>query len=1108
MIRKTKWTIFFTLLMALLLASLAGAAEDDAPEPPLRAVILYEENAAPEQMEALLAGMEGVTLLCRYETFFTGSAVETDAKTLASLARLDGVSGVGLAEYYDCASSSRGTDSFTSEECLAMMNADKLWEQGYTGDGTVIAVLDSGYNVSHEVFADASLMKSPALSKADIEAFSARGGTKGAYISTRIPFVYDYYSRDTDVSTTVNHGTHVAALAAGYAKTKSGGTAFRGAAPGAQILAMKIFPDNSNSGTDDTVILRALEDAWNLGADVVNLSVGTGAGFSGSDTMNGLYCRAYTQMAESGVIVCCAAGNSGANVYAKTWGRPLPTGSYTDYGSVCSPGSLYGVLGIGAASRNSSGSVAAADYSSWGPASALHLDPALTAFGGPVAAAAAGKNDKYLTDEGTSMAAPYAAGSMAVLLQLVRERGVTDRRQASDLVRQMMESHTQLLTDSASGLPVSPRRQGAGLIDLNAAFYGSLVVTDPLIELGASEAGQFTLPVTLQNLSDQPMHVTLNVQILTDDYDVQNGVSYSRMTPRDVTSGVTVSGIRTVTVPANGAVKTTLELTVTDKLKEELARIYPNGFYIEGYITAAGGGETVHGAFLGYCGDWNAAPVLDPADFRDIQNAAYRLEGGTDISTDRKAMPDDWRRYLSAVNANLGANLPFLAANRSKRPEEGAVLGFNGHANVPPNDARSAIPSQDTTAMAVAGGVLCLDVYAQRNAAGAVMLVSDPETGELYYTEKTLLLGKSSESSSNTISRACTFAWDGTDANGTPLPAGTKARVDVCVWLDTDEAMQEAYSSHTRGKASVSYAWMLEPEYDKYRELSFPVTLDGAPPTAEASLDGTTLNLTIRDDQYTAYASIRSVGGRVLAEQAYDPADPGETCTLSADFSGGALPEKVYIRLEDYATNTVCYELDLQALSKGEAAPMTPCAAAVLTDVDPGDWYHDAVDYVVGHGVMGTDGMTFRPDAGATRWEAVSTLYQANGRPETSLDAEDLPFHDIPGYSKHITELCWAYEKGVVSGSGYGAFFGTASVKRQELALMLYRCAGLNGTDGASGSVADFPDAGSIADWAGDAMRWAVGTGLIRGNEFGNLAPQADVSRAEMAQILMRFMEM
>ena len=444
--RKTKWMLFFSLLTALLLTALAGAAESAPREPdlPLRAVVLYDEHADPDQMEAALRETAGVTFLDRYDTLLTGAAVEADARTLVELSRLPGVSGVGLAEYYACAAASdkKETDAVSAAEGLALMEADGLLEQGYTGDGVVIAVLDSGCNVKHEAFADDSLVKNPALSKADIDDFAARGNTKGRYVSARIPFAYDYYSRDTDVSTTNNHGTHVTALAAGYAQDAFGQAAFRGAAPGAQILSMKIFPNGSGGGTDETIILRALEDAYNLGADVVNLSVGTGAGFSGSDTMNGVFCRALGEMEASGMVVCCAAGNSSANVLSKSWAQPLPTGNYTDYGSVCSPASFYGALSVAAAGCDAGGTVSVAEYSSWGPASGVHLTPALTAFGGPVTSAAASKNNQYRADEGTSMAAPYAAGTYAVLLQSVREKGITNKAQAAAVAKGLLESRS------------------------------------------------------------------------------------------------------------------------------------------------------------------------------------------------------------------------------------------------------------------------------------------------------------------------------------------------------------------------------------------------------------------------------------------------------------------------------------------------------------------------------------------------------------------------------------------------------------------------------------------------------------------------------------------
>ena len=71
---------------------------------------------------------------------------------------------------------------------------------------------------------------------------------------------------------------------------------------------------------------------------------------------------------------------------------------------------------------------------------------------------------------------------------------------------------------------------------------------------------------------------------------------------------------------------------------------------------------------------------------------------------------------------------------------------------------------------------------------------------------------------------------------------------------------------------------------------------------------------------------------------------------------------------------------------------------------------------------------------------------------------------------------------------------------------MLYRCAQLNGTLGsASGSLAAYPDRGSVADWARDAVTWAVGQGLING-EDGKLNPEGPVTRAQAAQMLMRFL--
>lgn len=1102
MTHKSKWILLFSLLTALLLTAMAAPAEEASREAagPLRAVVVYADGADPEELARAMEETEGVKLLCRYESLFSGAAVEAGERELAALEDLPGVAGVGLARRYECASSG-AADALPPEEGLKLMNADGLWEQGYTGDGTVIAILDSGLNTDHETFADASLMESPALSREDVADFAQKGGTKGRYVSSRIPFAYDYYSQDDNVSTTNNHGTHVTALAAGYAKDRAGHVTFRGAAPAAQILSMKIFPNGSGGGTDDTIILRALEDAWNLGADVVNLSVGTGAGFSGSDTMGGIYCQAFTQMAQSGVIICCAAGNSPASVNAKSWGQPLPTGSYTDYSSVCSPGSFYGALAIAAASRAEDGAAVMADYSAWGPGSGVHLTPALTAFGGPVISAGTASNQQYRADEGTSMASPYAAGSCAVLLQSLRERGFTDKPEAAALAWSLLASRTRLFT--GNGLPLSPRRQGAGFIDLDNAASGDLVVMNPLIELGESGEGRFALPVTLRNLSGKPLSVSLEVRTLTDDHERRDGVWYSLTAPRDITSGVSVSGSRSVTVPARGEATVTLNLTVSEQLRRELTEVCPNGFYVEGYVTASGGGQTAHGAFLGYCGSWNAAPVLEPLDFRDVQDAAFRLAGGRDLTRERRSLPQDMEDCLTLLGADLGANLAFLAEEAGALPEDGALLGFNGHAYGTHDDRRCALSVWSGNA----AGTLCLNLYTLRNAAGVVMVVSNPETGEIYSAAEELLLEKSGKSLYGPgIAPSASFAWEGTDAKDRKLPAGTRVQVDVYAWLDTHEDVQAAYNANVRQGRPESYRWLLEDKYDAYRALSFPVTLDGAPPEVSAAMSGSTLTLTVKDGQFTAYASVLDGGGNLLAENAFFPEEAGKACTLTVDFSGKTAPEKVYIRAEDYAANTVGYEVNVKALASGGASAPRRCAAVLLRDVPYDLWYHEAVDYVVGAGVMGGDENDFfMPSSHAARWIIVDALHRANGSPVSKLSLDDLPFHDVPSRAKYAKALCWAYEAGLVSGHTDGAFYGSADVTRQELAVMLYRCAKPSG--GVGGDLSAFPDGNAVAEWARDAVSWAVSEGLLRGGADGRLNPNAGVTRAETAQMLMRFME-
>ena len=1077
------WKWLLLLPAVFLLCSAAGAAEAGTA----RAIILFEEDAA--LTDADLEGEPGVEVLWRYERLFSGAAVEADSGALRALRSMEGVAGVVPVQSRARPRSGGGTEVW-SPAALELMGLEPLREAGYDGGGTVIAVVDSGLRTSHDAFADWGQVRSPALTPADIAAFADRGRTEGAYVSAKIPFAFDYYGRDDDVSTTDDHGTHVAGLAAGYVLDRDGQVLFRGAAPAAQLLAMKVFPDGKGSGADDAVILRALEDAWNLGADVINLSLGSGGGFTADGALDGLYCRAFAQLRESGVLLCCAAGNSGAATELKTQGSALPSAGYPDYGTVCSPAAYRGTLAVAAAEWDEERGVPVpAGYSSWGTTSDLRLVPALTAFGGPVLSAAGAGDETYLRESGTSMASGSAAGALAVLLQTLRERGVTDKEEAADLAERLLESTAQIM-ETGSGVPFSPRKQGAGLIDAAAAAASPLVVGDPLLELGEDGEGRFAFTLTLENLSEEDAAVELALTALTDAGGERDGAVRSLLEPRDITAGVALEGERSVTVPAGETVEIPLTLSVTPELRRELEETYSEGFFVEGYLTAeTEGGAAVHAALLGFCGDWGGAPILDRADFRDAQEARFQLAA-------RGGSVQSWRELVSG---ELGVNLAYVGSRAAQR-EDVPLLGENGRAFAAPDSRRNAIPGQSTDA-AYCRGQLCFgELYTLRNAAHVVMVVS--AGGEICYVDDRSWLPKSGpDAYTGEMTASVQFCWDGGDAEGFPLPDGTQARVDFFAWLDSDGEMQAAYEDRKPDRGDpASYGWLLEEPCRAYLEWSFPVAVDSSAPSISAGWTGDELTLTFRDNRHVAWASVRDEAGEVLFEDAFFPEEAGEAVTRTVDLSGRD-PGRLYVAVEDYASNAAGYEITPEGAE--------PCAMALLTDVDRGAWYHRAVDFVWAEKLMDGGGeLAFQPKESATRIHLLKALYRMAGSPAPSRPASALPFTDVPRSAGYQTALRWAWEQGLVGGYDETTFAGPANVTRQQLAVMLWRYDRMGGGDAAAaGDLSAFADGAEVSGWAAEAVSWAVGRGLLTGRSGGLLEPKGYTTRAEAAQLLMRYLE-
>ena len=172
-------------------------------------------------------------------------------------------------------------------------------------------------------------------------------------------------------------------------------------------------------------------------------------------------------------------------------------------------------------------------------------------------------------------------------------------------------------------------------------------------------------------------------------------------------------------------------------------------------------------------------------------------------------------------------------------------------------------------------------------------------------------------------------------------------------------------------------------------------------------------------------------------------------------------------------------------------------------DVSPDQWFYDAVCYVSEKGFFsGASYIKFSPNEPMTRAMTVIVLHRMAGEPMPEGEAPT--FTDVSPDDWYRRAVCWAAANSVTDGCGDGRFAPDTKVTRQDFAVFLYRYAGCPAVE----SDADaFSDSKSVAPYARDAVQWAVSSGLLEGDGYGRLRPQANVTRAEAAAIIQRYTE-
>ena len=194
---------------------------------------------------------------------------------------------------------------------------------------------------------------------------------------------------------------------------------------------------------------------------------------------------------------------------------------------------------------------------------------------------------------------------------------------------------------------------------------------------------------------------------------------------------------------------------------------------------------------------------------------------------------------------------------------------------------------------------------------------------------------------------------------------------------------------------------------------------------------------------------------------------------------------------------------------KTEVIPAGGCPSAGFTDV-PGEdnWAHAGIDYCVANGLMsGVGGNLFAPKMTTTRAQIVQILYNLEGEPRVYGST---PFTDLTN-DWYKDAILWAYQTGVVAGTSGTTFDPDLPVTREQIAVILMeytsRVLGLKNLC-TPADLSRYPDAGSVSDWAKNAMADAVALGLISGASNGGqtlLEPQGSATREQVATILMEF---
>ena len=1125
------------------------------------------------------ASSKTITPVFSYTHVLNGFVIEVPASQVDAIRTLPGVK---AAEVDQKIAISEPVSDEPTDDAAAYTNAlltdtgaDVLHNQGISGEGQVVAVIDSELQIDHEFFAGE--VEQPAIAKGDV-AFQLKNGSLNIasdtdiddiYYSSKIPFAFNYARPSTDTGYKDNgviHGTHVSGIAVGRNGTLLNGERFSGVAPEAQLIFLGVGDDNGY--LSDSALIAAYDDVLKLDVDAVNFSAGTDYGAKTTIMQD-----AYNNLACTDIYFSAAAGNSSRGFDGQAVAA-TDTDSYTvnypstllDATSVASstlssvlikinqlsiegsdttlpyiiPNALYfndafkdayyetvycgigrtedfagkdlegkiavvdrgvistatqsnnalaaGAIGIIFISENDTLSTSVfyvndilpaitvtkaareilskdgvrvkaddqeativtetnalqmSSFSSWGPDATLLLKPDITAPGSDI-------YSSWPSDDGTTNAYTQASGtSMAT-------PAITG---CATLLR-------QYLKENAADYPAFDSTQGYKQLIENLMMSTATIFTQE-DDVEASPRQQGAGLVNLEAAASTPVILVGDDKKTKISLGDEIGTTFTleatakNLTDKDVTYDAITVSVVTDAVNGEGAVSLMRALQTTSiKLPKSVT-------------VPAGGSAPIQ-----------ATITLDKVDVNenlDTFTNGFFVEGYLTLSSDEApSIHLPYMGYYGDWSSMEGFDAPFFSGE--------SKLGETALYSTTDLDSTQNYKLGTDTLFSALAGTSNEDPSGREDWAA----ISPNNDGYFDTLSVGILPLREMKDVSATISDSQGDIVLQADYESSDGPLVFKGNLQL---LKFDE---QTINDLPDGDYSVKLTGKVNAEGSKSEALSFHFTIDRELPSLDKweitkEDDKTMLNLSISDNEAVSgiFISGQLADGSYYTKTA-NTIEQDDASSLDASFSiGGYDPDTLTAVIFDYAGNGfVCFGLD----------------ATTFRDTPKDAWYYDAVAAVADKGLMygvDQDG-NFAPNAATTRGQLVTILYRLAGASEVSTTAS---FSDVAEDAYYSKAVAWAAENDIVAGFSDGTFRPGDSLTREQLAAMLRNYAASTGQDvDVNYDLSSYTDVDKDS-WSYESLGWANKQGLLTGITPTTLSPKTIATRAQLATILTRYLD-